>query len=251
MRALPFVMLTCLTLLPGAACREAPKEVTVLAAASLEDVIDEAREAYYRGHGLEISASYGGSSTLARQIALGATADLFLSADVAWAAWLGEQRPSAAPPVVLATNALVVIAPASRPFTWAPGAPLAEAFPGRLALAEPSHVPAGKYAKAALERLGDWAALAPRVISTADVRAALRLVSLGEADAGVVYATDALEAEGTVVTVARLDPGKDDAIRYTALLLDSPARERAAGFLAFLRGPEGLAIFARHGFLPP
>ncbi|MCA9516354.1 MAG: molybdate ABC transporter substrate-binding protein [Myxococcales bacterium] len=251
MRTLLIVMLTCLAG-PGLwSCREAPKEVTILAAASLQDVVDEARQAYYKGHGLEISASYGGSSTLARQIAEGATADLFLSADVAWAEWLRERRATSAAPEVLAKNALVVVAPKEHPFAWTAGEPLADAFAGRLALAEPSHVPAGKYAKAALEKLGAWEALAPRVVSTADVRAALRLVSLGEADAGVVYATDALEAEGTVVVVARLAPELHEAVRYTALLLDTDARERAAGFLAFLRGPEGQAIFARHGFLPP
>lgn len=233
----------------GAADADAP--VVVFAAASLRAVVDDVAARFEATEGVDVTLSYAASSTLARQIAEGAPADVFLSANAAWLAWAAE-RDLIAPDsrVELASNGLVVIAPADAPFAWAPGAPLADAFEGRLAIADPDHVPVGLYAKEALTRLGAWDALASRVAPAADAPAAVRFVTSGAAAAGIAYATDVRGVSGVVV-VGPLPADSHAPIRYVGAAVRDRDRPVVARFLAFLTGPEGRAAFAARGFLPP
>jgi len=280
-----------LALLAGglAACAAPPPQgARVFAAASLSDVMAEIAGSVRPAPVL----SFAASSTLARQIEQGAPADLFLSADEAWMDYLSA-RGLIAPDsrVRLLSNALVLIAPADQPLrlTIEPGFALAAALGGgRLALADPEAVPAGRYARAALEHLGVWAVVEPRMVRAADVRGALRFVERGEAAAGIVYRTDALAhfqrkcsrgfvpENAQIPTVCASNPTKsgsdfvDDAlaagervrivgafpagshppILYSAALLQG-ARPEAAAFLAHLQSPQAWAVFERHGFLRP
>lgn len=227
-----------------------PRGVRVFAAASLTDALSEIAQGFRPAPVL----SFAASSTLARQIEQGAPADMFVSADEAWMDHLAERKLIApASRVRLLSNALVLIAPAAQPLqlTIGAGFPLAQALAdGRLALADPEAVPAGRYARAALEHLGVWAAVEPRIVRAADVRGALRFVEQGEAAAGIVYRTDALAAGDRVQIVGAFPEGSHPAIVYPAALLRG-ARREAAAFLAHLQSPQAWAVFARHGFLRP
>lgn len=200
--------------------------------------------------GVTLRIAYAASSTLARQIDAGAPADLFISADQEWMQHVDAQghlqRDSQ---VVLLGNTLVLIAPADSPIdlTLAPGMPLRAALgDGRLALADPSAVPAGRYARAALTTLGVWETVADRVAPADHVRAALALVSRGEAPLGIVYGSDA-QADPKVRVVAAFPAGTHPPIRYPAALTRRAVPE-SAQVLALLQQDEATAIFVEHGF---
>ncbi|TNF32721.1 MAG: molybdate ABC transporter substrate-binding protein [Deltaproteobacteria bacterium] len=254
MRFVSAIVVTGLALGAFAGCgREAPAgpPLTVFAAASLRAVADDVAAEWGARYHREVRVSYGASSTLARQIDAGAGADVILSADVRWIDWL-EARARLAPDTrrVFAWNTLVLVAPSGHPFTWAPGAPLAKAFDGKLALGDPSHVPAGVYAKQALERLEVWDALEGRVVAGADVRAALRYVSDGGAPAGIVYKTDALAAGDAVQVVATLPTDLHDPIRYAGAATASGDAAAAKAFLDWLSSTAGATVLQRYGFEP-
>lgn len=234
------------------AALRAGETVTVFAAASLGGVLDGIAAAYEARTGVHVATSFAASSALAKQIANGAPAELVLSADEGWMDWLAERKLiDPASRSDLLANALVIVAPADKPIVLKVERDFAadKAFPGRMALADPASVPAGIYAKEAFTRLGWWTWLEPRVAPGSDVRAALRLVETGEADCGVVYATDA-KASARVVVVATVPAELHRPIRYP--LAATPAAGPAArAFLAFLRGPEAGAAFARAGFTAP
>lgn len=236
---------------PAMAQRRGP---LVLAAASLQESLTAAAGAWARkGHPRPV-ISFAASSALARQIASGAPADLFISADESWmddVARKGLIRPRTRMSFV--TNSLVLVAPArSRArIVVGPRFPLARALgpSGRLAMADPGSVPAGQYGKAALTSLGVWPTVRSRVARAENVRAALRLVSRGEAPLGIVYATDAL-AERGVKTVGRFPANSHPRITYPMALLKTSAHPNAEGFRRFLISREGRAIFTRYGFGP-
>lgn len=233
-----------------------PQQIlTVFAAASLQEGLDELAAGWNVRSGQRVVVSYGGSATLARQIGQGAPADVFVSADQAWMDDLEERGLVAAGSRFdLAGNALVLVAPA------ADAAPVDLAVPGALAarlgeqgplaVAEVDTVPAGRYARQALLATGHWDEVAGRLSQSDNVRAALNFVARGEAPLGIVYATDAM-AEPRVVVVARFDPGGHAPIVYPVARLASAPAARADGFLAWLRGPEARAILQRHGFGEP
>ena len=237
------------------ACARAPDEraPVVLAAASLQDALGEAAEAWSaQGHPRPV-LSFAGSSALARQIESGAPADLFVSADEAWMDSVeraGRLKPGTRRP--LAGNALVLIAPAGLGVDHAvplDAAGLAGALgDGRLAMADPEAVPAGRYGKAALEAFGLWRDVEARVAPAENVRAALTLVERGEAPLGIVYATDA-RASSRVRVVARFPAASHPPIVYPIAQVDG-GRGDGAPFQAFLLSPEGQAVLARHGFTP-
>ncbi len=155
--------------------------------------------------------------------------------------------------MALLGNRLVLIAPASSKLRLTParGFPLAKALgTGRLALADPAAVPAGKYAKAALTALGVWGGVAAKVAPAENVRAALALVERGAAPLGIVYATDA-RASKAVRVVGVFPASSHPPIRYPVALLKASRHRDAAGFRAFLLSGQGRAIFARHGFSAP
>jgi molybdate transport system substrate-binding protein len=241
---MPRCLLTlCFTALAASAHAQA---LTVLAAASLKDALDEAVAAYPA----KPVVAYGASSALARQIENGAPADLFISADLEWMDHV-EKKNLLAPGTRrnLLGNRLVLIAPAKQPVKLqpAPGFPIANALGnGRIALAEPNSVPAGKYAKAAFEKLGVWDQVAPRVAAAENVRAALALVSRGETPLGVVYQTDA-NAERSVMIAGVFPADTHPPIVYPVAALKG-AKAGAAAFLEFLSQPQARAIFEKHGF---
>ena len=239
LRILPWV----LAVLTFSVQAQAP---TVLAAASLQGALDEVAASYPT----KPVIAYGASSALARQIENGAPADIFMSADLEWMDYV-EKRALLAPGTRrnLLGNRLVLIAPAKQPLKLqpAPGFPIAKALKnGRIALAEPNSVPAGKYAKAAFEKLGVWDQVAPRAAAAENVRAALALVSRGEAPLGVVYLTDA-KAERAVTVAGVFPADTHPPIVYPVAALKN-AKEGAAKFLDFLSRPQSRAIFEKHGF---
>jgi molybdate transport system substrate-binding protein len=226
-------------------------DVTVFAAASLKNAMDEITAQWTEESGLTAVVSLAGSSALARQIEQGAPADVFISANVRWMDYL-EDRGLIAPEtrLNLVRNRLVLIAHGADadPVAIAPGMDLAGMLgEGRLAMALVDAVPAGIYGKAAFETLGVWDALAPKVAQADNVRAALALVSTGAAPMGVVYATDAAADDGVSV-VGTFPAETHPPIVYPAAALAGRADGPAAAFLAFLRGPEARAAFERQGF---
>jgi len=224
--------------------------VTVFAAASLKDALDENARAYQAQSTERIVVSYGASSALARQIEAGAPADLFISADLEWMDYLEQRRLIRADTRRnLLRNRLVLVAPEDSKVSVdiAPGFPLAALLGnGRLAMADPDSVPAGKYGKAALESLGVWKDVRSRVASAENVRAALVLVSRGEAPLGIVYRTDA--AADPSVRVAGVFPESTHPPIIYPAALTATAKPAAAPFLNWLYRVEARAIFRKHGF---
>ena len=238
--------------LPGTPAAAGAEELIVLAAASTVEAMDEVAAMFTAaGHG-RVRASYASSSALARQIETGAPVDVFLSANARWMDYLSERDLiDTASRSDLLGNALVLVAPLDSVLRLAiaPGFPLAEALgSGRLAMADPDHVPAGIYGREALRGLGVWDGVAARVAATADVRAALALVSRGEAAAGIVYASDVLAAEGVRV-IGRFPAASHRAIVYPVAAVGTRADPSAVAFLDFLRSAEAGAAFRRHGFV--
>ncbi|HET7731945.1 MAG TPA: molybdate ABC transporter substrate-binding protein [Usitatibacter sp.] len=233
----------CLVLLPARA-----DTVLVFAAASLRESLDEVAQAFGAATGHRVRVSYAGSPALARQIESGAPAQLFISADGAWMDHLEARHLLKGPRVPLVTNELVLVAPAAvgPALRIAPGFALAEALRGgRLAMADPA-VPAGRYAREALESLGVWRAVRGRLAPADNVRAALALVARGEAPLGIVYRSDA-QAEPGVVVVDVFPPSSHSPIVYPMALLRG-AGAAAQDLARYLRTDSARATFVRHGF---
>ncbi|MES2441791.1 MAG: molybdate ABC transporter substrate-binding protein [Pseudomonadota bacterium] len=228
------------------------KAPLVLAAASLQESMNAAADAWAaRGHVRPV-ISFAASSALARQAAAGAPADLFVSADEEWMDDLQRRGLLVAGTRAdLLGNRLVLVAALSdtRAVMLGRGTPLVALLgQGRLAMADPASVPAGRYGKAALEQFGVWSQLAPRVVRAENVRAALALVERGAAKYGIVYATDA-RASGKVRVAGVFPAGSHPPIRYPVARLKAGTSPDAEGFRRFLLSREGKAIFARYGFV--
>jgi molybdate transport system substrate-binding protein len=237
---MPFRILAALLLgaaLAPAAAREAAP-VQVFAAASLTEAMSDLADLWAaRGHPRPVLV-FGASSAMARQIERGAPADVFVSADVEWMDWLAERKLIApATRRTLAGNRLVVVTPADRParLDLRRGEALVRLVgtDGRLAIADPAAVPAGRYARAALESLGVWGALAPRAVNAENVRSALAFVERGDAAAGIVYATDA-QASARVRVAGVFPAATHPPVVYPAAALASAGAD-AQAFLRFLR----------------
>lgn len=220
-------------------------EVRVLAASSLSDALREIAVGYERTTGDTIVYSFGASNLLARQIAAGAPADLFLSADEASVALLAKRGFVREAHGVL-SNTLVIAVPADE----RPLAPrdLASRAVRTIALGEPRTVPAGMYAREWLVREGLWTAVSKKVIPTANARAALAAVASGNVDAAIVYKTDALSSKRVRITY---EVPRERAPRISYPFAIVRGGDAAARFLRHLRSPAALDIFARHGFLVP
>ncbi|HVG24320.1 MAG TPA: molybdate ABC transporter substrate-binding protein [Thermoanaerobaculia bacterium] len=213
-------------------------EVRVLAAASLTDVLQEIAKTYEPRSGDRIVFSFGASSLLARQIEAGAPADLFLSADER-----SMNRVKTRVRASVLSNTLVVVVPKDGKAMRQPRELLAMRS---IALAEPSSVPAGIYAREWLQRLQLWSAMQKKVIPTDNVRSALAAVATGNADAAIVYRTDARISSQVRVAYVVHDGPK---ISYPfALLADAEQPKAARRFLDYLRGSDARAVFLRHGF---
>ena len=246
-------ILLMLLALPALAHAAQPRPITVFAAASLKESLDEAAAAWTKRSGQKVSISYAGSSALAKQIEQGAPADVFISADGEWMDYLQQRKLiDVDTRTHLVGNRLVVIAPvdsALRTLALKPAAVRQALGDGRLAMAETKSVPAGRYGRQALTTLGLWDAVSGRLAQADNVRAAMTFVSRGEAPLGIVYATDA-QAEPKVRVVAAIPGRTHDAIVYPLARVAKTPPAATKGFLAFLRGEEAKAIFKRAGFLP-
>jgi molybdate transport system substrate-binding protein len=236
----------------GGALRAQDRAIVVFAAASLKNALDEIAAAWSRDTGKAVPRiSYAASSALARQIEQGAPADLFLSADLDWMDYVekkGLLRQDTR--FNLLGNRIVLIAPrgSGTALELKPGIDLAKALAGgKLAMANVDAVPAGKYGKAALEKLGAWDGVKGSIAQADNVRAALLLVSRGEAPLGVVYATDAA-AEPNVRIVAAFPEGSYPPVIYPAAQTKDSTSPDARAFLDHLRGAKARPVFESQGF---
>ena len=227
------------------------RDVLVFAAASLKDALDEANAIFLFENGSGVRVSYGASSALAKQIENGAPADVFISADLDWMDYVAERKlimPETRAKFL--GNRLVLIAGANSKIllTIAPNFPLAQALgDSRLAMADPASVPAGKYGKAALEKLGVWGSVAGKIAPAQDVRAALTLVSRGEAPLGIVYQTDAA-ADKNVKVIGTFPESAHPPIVYPMAILASSTNGVAPVYVQYLQSPKAELFFEKRGF---
>ena len=227
-------------------------DVTVFAAASLKNALDDVAAAYKEETGKTVVISYAASSALAKQIEEAAPADIFFSADLAWMDYL-EERDLIMKDTrhTLLGNEIVLVAPAdsTATLTVAKGMDFSAALgpDGRLAMANVDSVPAGKYGKAALEWLGVWDAVAPRVVQADNVRAALAFVATGEAPLGIVYQTDA-NSEPKVRVVGAFPADSHPPILYPAAMIATSTNPEARAFFDFMRSDAATPAYQKQGF---
>lgn len=232
------------------------ESLTVFAAASLKNALDDISDLYTVETGQQVVISYAGTSALARQIEQGAPADVFAAANVDWVNYLTERGVlDRASTLAFASNELVLIAPRTTSFDAAPDLASANDVrtalgeDGRLAVALVDAVPGGIYAREAMETLGVWDELEDHLAQSDNVRSALFLVARGEAPLGIVYASDA-QADPNVHIVARFPAGSHAPIIYSASQNANVGMRDAESFLTFLVGDAAQSVLADHGFLP-
>jgi molybdate transport system substrate-binding protein len=228
------------------------KPLMVFAAASLKNALDDTNTAFSKANGIKVVASYAASSALAKQIEQGAPADIFISADLQWMDYVAERKlikPDSR--VNLLGNKLVLIAPKdSKLYTIAiaKGFDIAKlAGDGRIAVADVKAVPAGIYAKAALQSLGAWAAAEPKLAQAENVRATLAFVARGETPIGIVYETDA-KIEPKVKIIGVFPDESYPPVTYPVAATAVTTNPAVARYLEFLRSGAAKAIFERYGF---
>lgn len=243
-----FVSVILSFMLIGAA--QAERSLTVFAASSMSEAMTRIGEAFEAETGTSVVFSFAGTGTLARQIEAGAPADVFVAADALWMEYLagrGAVRPDTIVPI--ASNALVLIGPAgSEAVTLSVGNLVAGLNGGRLAIADPDTVPAGRYGKAALEALQLWDQVADQLAPMENVRVALASVARGDTPRGLVYATDAAIEPGVTV-LAPLPGTSHPDIIYPAAMTAVADEVEAVAFLDFLAGPEAAKILRSFSFV--
>jgi molybdate transport system substrate-binding protein len=227
------------------------KSLTTFAAASMKNALDDVDAAFTAKTGVKVAASYAASSVLAKQIDQGAPADVFLSADTDWMDYAAKQKTiKEATRTNLLGNSIVLIAPKDSSIgnvTIGQGFDLAKlAGSGKIATGDVNSVPVGKYAKAALEKLGSWQAAESKFAMAENVRAALSLVARGEAALGIVYETDA-KVESGVKIVGTFPPDSHPTIVYP-VALTATAKPEAAQYLSFMRSQAAKTVFEKYGF---
>lgn len=238
-------------LLATAIPAHAADDLTVFAAASLKNAAEDIGKAYEAAGKGKVVFSLASSAELAKQIENGAPASIFISADKKWMDYVQERNLIVAESRRdLLGNTLTLIAPADSSLTadFKAGVDLAALIgDSKLAMGDPDSVPAGRYAKAALEKLGLWASVEPKVARTKDVRAALALVERGEAAAGVVYRTDALVSD-KVKVAGEFPADSHPPIVYPIAIVAEHNNDAAKSFYSFLTGDEARAVFEKYGF---
>ncbi|AJI84924.1 molybdate ABC transporter substrate-binding protein [Yersinia enterocolitica] len=227
-------------------------DITVFAAASLTNALQDIAAQYKKEKQVDVVASYASSSTLARQIEQGAPADLFISADQQWMDYaIDKQQMVANTRYTLLGNELVLIAPKDSKITkveidkktdWKK---LLEG--GRLAVGDPDHVPAGIYAKESLENLGAWATLAPEMARANNVRSAMALVERAEAPLGIVYGSDAI-ASDKVKVVGVFPESSHKPVEYPMAIVKGHENPTVTAFYDYLKSPAAAVIFEKYGF---
>lgn len=227
-------------------------KITVFAAASLTNAMQDIAKEYKKEKNVDVVSSFASSSTLARQIEAGAPADLFISADQKWMDYAVEKKAiDTATRETLLGNSLVVVAPkASEQGDVAIDAKTDWASllkGGRLAVGDPDHVPAGIYAKEALQKLGAWDTLSAKLAPAEDVRGALALVERNEAPLGIVYGSDAVASKGVKV-VGTFPEDSHKKVEYPVAITDGHKNATVTAFYDYLKGPQASAIFKQYGF---
>ena len=236
---------------PQAPARAQGGDVVIFAAASLKNALDAVNTAWQKETGKKATISYGASSALAKQIEQSAPAQIFISADLDWMNYVAQKnliKPETRSNLL--GNRIVLIAPKDKaqPVDIKPGFDLAKVIgDGRLSMANVDSVPAGKYGKAALEKLGAWAGVAIRIAQAENVRAALLLVSRGEAPAGIVYQTDAA-ADPNVTIIGKFPEDTHPPIIYPIALTANASHPDAAAFLTYVKSAKARPIFEAQGF---
>jgi len=226
-------------------------DLVIFAAASLKNALDAVNAQWQKETGKTAKISYAASSALAKQIEQGAPAQVFISADLDWMDYVAQKnliRPDTRSNLL--GNRIVLIAPKDKaqPVDIKPGFDLAKVIgDGRLSMANVDSVPAGKYGKAALEKLGAWTGVATRIAQAENVRAALLLVSRGEAPAGIVYQTDAA-ADPNVTIIGKFPEDTHPPIIYPIALTANASHPDAADFLAYVKSAKARPIFEAQGF---
>jgi molybdate transport system substrate-binding protein len=227
-------------------------KITVFAAASLTNAMQDIAKEYKKEKNVEVVSSFASSSTLARQIEAGAPADLFISADQKWMDYAVDKKSiDTATRETLLGNSLVVVAPKAS----TQGSITIDAKTnwtsllngGRLAVGDPDHVPAGIYAKEALQKLGAWDTLSPKLAPAEDVRGALALVERSEAPLGIVYGSDAVASKGVKV-VGTFPESSHQKVEYPIAIVDGHKNATVSAFYDYLKGPQASAIFKQYGF---
>lgn len=237
--------------LAGAALADESK-ITVFAAASLTNAMQDIATQYKKEKNVEVVSSFASSSTLARQIEAGAPADLFISADQKWMDYAVEKKAiDADSRKTLLGNSLVVVAAKASPqgpITINAQTPWTRLLNGgRLASGDPQHVPAGIYAKEALQKLGAWDTLSPALAPAEDVRGALALVERNEAPLGIVYGSDAVASNGVKV-VGTFPEASHQKVEYPLAIVEGHKNATVSAFYDYLQGPQASEIFKRYGF---
>lgn len=244
MLALPLLVASACQPVNPSAIDDEPR-ILVLVASSLGEIVEQAAKRFEARSGIEVLVHVAGSSTIGSQLLSGSIGDVFIPADLAWAGLVLEAFPSAIPAGEIARNRLVVVGDLDAgesidltsktpPTDWS-----------KVAVADPEHVPAGRYARSALESMGWWGPLRSRLVPTGDVRAALRLVEMGEADAGVVYQSDVF-ATTSVRILAVLPSSLHEPIIYPIVMLEDRPAVRA--FIESLGSSETRAALVQRGF---
>ncbi|AWH87631.1 molybdate ABC transporter substrate-binding protein [Limnobaculum parvum] len=248
---LTLVGLLAATLLQTASAAE---KITVFAAASLTNALEEIATDYQKKSGVEVTSSFASSSTLARQIEQGAPADMFISADQQWMDFVVEKKlMDDKTRVTLLGNDLVLVAPADSPLKHVNVSKVTDwsslLKDGRLAVGDPDHVPAGIYTKQALTFLGVWDQLSPKMARANNVRAALALVERAEAPLGIVYGSDAV-ASKKVKMVGIFPDDSHLPVEYPMAAVKDHATPAVQAFAKYLTTPEASAVFEKYGFSP-
>jgi molybdate transport system substrate-binding protein len=230
----------------------AQEQITVFAAASLKNALDDTNAAFTKSTRIKVVASYEASSALAKQIEQGAPADVFISADLRWMDYVAERKlinPNTR--MNLLGNKLVLIAPADSKLghvTIGQNFDIAKlAGDGRIAVADVKAVPAGFYAKAALEKLGAWTAAEPKLAQAENVRATLAFVARGETPIGIVYETDA-KIEPKVKVLGAFPDGSYPPVTYPVAAIANTKKAGVGQYFSFLRTLAAKAIFEKYGF---
>ena len=246
----PLWLMICWALMLWVRPAWSTEQVTVYAAASLTNAINHLKQQYELTHAVQIKTSFAGSATLAKQIAAGAPADVFISADQAWIAYLQQRQLLRSQPRVLVTNRLVLIAPKHQAaaIRLQRGQPDPSLLTGRLCTGQPAIVPVGRYARQALQTLGWWGVFEKSLVATDDVRAALAFVERGECRFGIVYHTDALISR-RVSVVATFPTDLHEPIVYPAALIKN-SNQASQAFFQYLQTAEAQQIFVQYGFQP-
>ena len=236
---------------PQVPARAGSGDLLVFAAASLKNALDAINAQWHKETGKSAAISYAASSALAKQLEQGAPAQIFISAELDWMDYVAKRnliKPDSRSNLL--GNRIVRIArkDKAQKIDIKTGFDLAKILgDGRLSMANVDSVPAGKYGKAALEKLGVWASVSGKIAQAENVRAALLLVSRGEAPAGIAYQTDAA-ADANVAIIGTFPDDTHPPIVYPAALTATATLPDAAAFLAYIRSDEARTIFAARGF---